>query len=84
MVNVELAPIALFVAGVPKVLITSTLSIICCECFLNSFDETNKTLVGYTEIENVENVFNNLMEWDKAKFIRKYFKKPWLEKRIIF
>ena len=38
-------------------------------------EETNKTLVGYTEIENVENVFNNLMEWDKAKFIRKYFKK---------
>ena len=37
-------------------------------------EETNKTLVGYTEIENVENVFNNLMEWDKAKFIRKYFK----------
>lgn len=37
-------------------------------------EETNKTLVGYTEIKNVENVFNNLMEWDKAKFIRKYFK----------
>lgn len=37
-------------------------------------EETNKTLVGYTEIENVEKVFNNLMEWDKAKFIRKYFK----------